>query len=176
MQSAYHNLPTVNGQMQGAGGRYKATDVDYQADENSAEFEDEPGLRLPKIRRDCLLDSDGSPRARAIRSRSSTTSSSKDESSDIVEHLLTSCEVKPLGDGRLSLTNAEAGTNVLLSISPPELKVDVETIPLDDERLTAMWGSAHPPHLNPRRQAPEASNLAHPGITRKVAFDPSQTQ
>ena len=141
MQSAYHNLPTVNGQMQGAGGRYKATDVDYQADENSAELKMNQASAYPKS----AGIASWIRTVRLARGDSVEVVDNfvlQDESSDIVEHLLTSCEVKPLGDGRLSLTNAEAGTNVLLSISPPELKVDVETIPLDDERLTAMWGSA----------------------------------
>ncbi len=34
MQSAYHNLPTVNGHMQEAGSQYAARKVSYQVDHN----------------------------------------------------------------------------------------------------------------------------------------------
>ena len=36
MQSAYHNLPTVNGVMQGAGREFAARDVAYKSDDASA--------------------------------------------------------------------------------------------------------------------------------------------
>ncbi len=38
MQSAYHNLPTVNGVMQGAGYEFAARDVAYRADDSSAQL------------------------------------------------------------------------------------------------------------------------------------------
>ncbi len=38
MQSAYHNLPTINGCMQSPGGQYRATDIIYNLDDGSLSF------------------------------------------------------------------------------------------------------------------------------------------
>ncbi|MFB3827466.1 MAG: heparinase II/III family protein [Bryobacteraceae bacterium] len=38
MQSAYHNLPTIGGVMQGAGRQYQASAVEHRADSGSAQF------------------------------------------------------------------------------------------------------------------------------------------
>lgn len=38
MQSAYHNLPTIGGVMQAAGGEFAAKEVTYQADDRAAQL------------------------------------------------------------------------------------------------------------------------------------------
>ena len=48
MQSAFHNLPTINGVMQAAGRQYEARDVGFHADDASAEFSADLAAAYPK--------------------------------------------------------------------------------------------------------------------------------
>jgi hypothetical protein len=48
MQSAYHNLPTINGVMQAAGRQYAARNVSFQADDTAAEFTADIAAAYPK--------------------------------------------------------------------------------------------------------------------------------
>lgn len=48
MQSAYHNLPTINGVMQHAGASYKATDVDYFLSDNISDIKMDIASAYPK--------------------------------------------------------------------------------------------------------------------------------
>jgi hypothetical protein len=139
MQSAYHNLPTVNGHMQGVGRQYAANDVAYQADDSDAELKMNLAVAYPSAAGIASWN-------RTVRfSRGDSVQVTDDfnlreESSDIVEHLITSCDVEILGEGRLRLFDKEAGTDVQIRYSPTELKVDVEAIDLEDAKLAEMWG------------------------------------
>ena len=48
MQSAFHNLPTINGVMQAAGRQYEAREVGFHADDASAEFSADLAAAYPK--------------------------------------------------------------------------------------------------------------------------------
>ena len=48
MQSAFHNLPTINGVMQAAGRQYEARDVGFHADDAGAEFSADLAAAYPK--------------------------------------------------------------------------------------------------------------------------------
>ena len=48
MQSAFHNLPTINGVMQAAGRQYEARDVSFHADDAAAEFSADLAAAYPK--------------------------------------------------------------------------------------------------------------------------------
>lgn len=139
MQSAYHNLPTVNGQMQGVGTRYAATDVTYEADDSAA------GLKMNLA--------SAYPKSAGIQSwlrtvqltRGNTVQITDDftltgPSSDIEQHLMTPCEVEALAEGRLRLSDKNTGTTTFLRYTPTELPVEIETIELEDAKLAEMWG------------------------------------
>ena len=139
MQSAYHNLPTVAGHMQAAGGRYAASDVMYQADDAAAELRLNLATAYPSaaaieswnrairlVRGDCVQITDDFKLHK--------------ESSDIVQHMITPCAVKVLSRGQLHLWDEKAGTDILIRFSPPELQANVETIELNDVRLVEIWG------------------------------------
>ncbi len=49
MQSAFHNLPTINGVMQAAGRQYEARDVTFEASEGSAELPRRLRRRIPRL-------------------------------------------------------------------------------------------------------------------------------
>jgi len=48
MQSAFHNLPTINGVMQAAGRQYEARDVSFHSDDAGAEFLADIAAAYPK--------------------------------------------------------------------------------------------------------------------------------
>jgi len=139
MQSAYHNLPSVNGHMQQAGRQYAATDVRYRADDAVAELQLDIAPAYPKaagihswvrtvrlLRGDCLQLND--------------RFTLREESSDIVQHLMTPCDVELVEDGRIRLWKAGAGVDLLVCYDPDQLQAQVETIPLEDSSLKAAWG------------------------------------
>ena len=139
MQSAFHNLPTVNGRMQGAGRRYAAKDVVHKAGDESAELRMDLAAAYPP-------EAGIVSWSRTVRLARGEGVEVADEfvlrkpSADVVQHLITPCRVEVLQPGELRLRGPEAGPDVRVRFSPPDLGVDVETIDLDDEKLVASWG------------------------------------
>jgi hypothetical protein len=139
MQSAYHNLPTINNQMQGVGAKYAASGVHYQADDAVARLNLDLASAYP-------TSAGVTCWARTIRLTRGVSLEITDEfelrkpSSDIVLHFITPCEVEVLGEGQLRLQNASEGTHTRFRYVPPELRPEVETIELDDAKLATMWG------------------------------------
>jgi heparinase II/III-like protein len=139
MQSAYHNLPTVNGQMQGVGTRYNAADVTYEANDSLAELKMNLAPAYPKSTgiqswfRTVQLT-----RGNSVQITDDFALSAP--SSDIAQHLMTPCDVEVLAEGRLRLSDKSTGAHTLVGYTPPGLHVDIETIELEDAKLAEMWG------------------------------------
>ncbi len=144
MQSAFHNLPTVGGVMQKNGPEFASRDVSYRADDRRAEFsldiagayppeagvrEWQRTLRLERGKQIELVDS--------YRLR--------DPVSEPALTLMTPCEVTVVAPGKLILrtTSSESGQSSTLEIEydPGKLSAATEEIPLDDGRLTRVWGN-----------------------------------
>jgi len=145
MQSSYHNVPTVNGLAQPPGRAYAARDVTYAADDAQARL---------------LLDiSDAYPDEAGLASWRRSVTLHRGEAVVVVDRyqareplqslslmLLTPCEVvedvagtlrltlAPLADGRVS------GAGVV-AYDPSVLMPSIETIPLEDARMRAVWGA-----------------------------------
>jgi hypothetical protein len=141
MQSAFHNLPTVNGRMQGAGRRFAARDCRYRFDDAFAELQLDIAPAYPKEAgitswmRTIRLD----------RGESVTISDAfelEKESAAVLQSLMTPCEVSLSGAGRLTFRHPDAKTSVVVNYEPPQLDVEIETIDLEDEKLAEMWGSS----------------------------------
>ena len=64
----------------------------------------------------------------------------REASSDIVQHLMTPCDVELLEEGQFRLRNAKSGTDLLVRYEPPELRVSVETIQVEDASLSESCG------------------------------------
>ncbi|MBN2290547.1 MAG: heparinase II/III family protein, partial [Candidatus Glassbacteria bacterium] len=142
MQSAYHNLPTVNGVMQQEGREFAARDVRYRSGSSFAELSlDIAGAYPPRAgveswKRKIRLDRAGEVRVeddyKLTRSDGGLTLS-----------LLTPCRVALEGPGRIVLTEkAEAVEAFSLRVYYPagKLTAAVESITLDDARLESVWG------------------------------------
>ena len=140
MQSAYHNLPTVNGQMQGVGGRYAASDVVYRSDDSIAEL----SMNLAAAYPESAGIESWRRNVRLVRGDSVEINDEfvldKDKS-DVVQHLVTPCQVEVVDRGQLRLVDVTTGAEVRLEYTPPSLSVDVERIDLEDARLTENWGT-----------------------------------
>jgi len=141
MQSAFHNLPMVNGCMQGVGRQFAARDVVYRSDDAYAELQLNIASAYPKEAgivswvRNIRLD----------RGQSVTVSDTfklQKESSAISQSLMTPCEVSQAEAGQLKFRHPDATTSVVVRYEPPQLDVEIENIELKDEKLSEMWGSS----------------------------------
>ncbi len=139
MQSAFHNLPTVNECMQGVGRRYAARDVNYLSDETDAGLQLNIASAYPKEAeivswvRKIHLD----------RGQSLTVSDTfelQKESTAISQSLMTPCEVSLAEAGKLEFSLPETKAKMVVHYEPPQLDVEIETIELEDEKLVEMWG------------------------------------
>ncbi|MBN1506935.1 MAG: heparinase II/III family protein [Sedimentisphaerales bacterium] len=142
MQSAYHNLPTINGVMQSPGRQFAAKNVNHEADDDHAllrldlagAYAGEAGLkswtRTVQLHRgsDIVVTEDYALERPA---------------GEITLSLMTPCEVRVEKEGRLLLTTADTSeprTAVRVLFNEARLKAVVEAIPVEDGRLRSVWG------------------------------------
>jgi hypothetical protein len=136
MQSAYHNLPTVNGIMQGAGRTFAARSVSHKSDDSAAEFALDIGaayppeagietwtrtLRLDRAKNEVVVRD-----AFVLQKAGGTVDFS----------LMTPCAVSVSG-GVIQLAGA-----VMILFDASKLHVAVEDIKTDDARLRSVWGES----------------------------------
>jgi hypothetical protein len=140
MQSAYHNLPTINGVMQAPGRRYAARDVAYKADDASAALSLDLAAAYPaeagvtSWKRMLRLD-----RARnEIEVRDAWQL--KQAGGRIALSLMTASEAAQAGPGELRLHGGPLGAPGVRILHDPALAAAIEAIPADDPRLRAVWG------------------------------------
>jgi hypothetical protein len=139
MQSAYHNLPTINGVTQKAGRRYAAQNVTYEHTEDFAQlkmdiapaYPNEAGLnswlrtvRLNRGREVKVIDS----------------FNLKTPSRDIAQNLITPCEIVRNQPGALVLKDTKSSLQMTVRYDPGTLILKSETIQIDDAKLSQIWG------------------------------------
>ncbi len=141
MQSAWHNLPTVNGAMQSPGRSYGAKCVSYSAGDTFAQLQ---------------MDIAGAyPEAAAVRSWIRTVRLNRGvdvrvidvfdltERTGLVEqNLITPCRVTQPAPDRLLLEDSESKTTVSLHFDQGKLKPQLDRLDLQDESLQGVWGPA----------------------------------
>jgi hypothetical protein len=146
MQSAYHNLPTINGVMQKNGRQYAGRDVQYQTWPDSVRFSlDIAGAYPPEAgvaswHRTISMD----------RKNGSVSIAEnyelKSDAKEITLSLMTPCEVAEREPGQLVLTlpkQTEDGAAKQISIRYDSRKLTprVEMIDVKDNQLKRIWGS-----------------------------------
>jgi hypothetical protein len=144
MQSAYHGLPTIDGVMQSAGLASAARDVTCVYDDEQAEFSADIAGAYPE-------DAGIASWQRSIRLIRGESVQIYDryaltrEPDEITMGLLTPCEVEDAGAGLITLRSAAlpdgrvSGEGVLVFDSE-RLAVEVEVLPLEDEKMQHYWG------------------------------------
>jgi hypothetical protein len=140
MQSAYHNLPTINGIMQKEGGQYAAKDVAYESAEDFAQLKMDIAPAYPR-------EAGVKSWFRAVRLNRgkdvqiADSFELKAKSRDIVQSLITPCEIVRDTPGELVLRDTEEQLLMALGYDRHKLELQIETIKLDDEKLSSVWGS-----------------------------------
>lgn len=139
MQSAYHNLPTVNDVQQQPGRDFAAVGVSYQADDASAQLSLDiapaypPSAGILSWQRTCRF-------FRGTRSRVEVTDdfSLAAPTQAIALSLMTPCRPVLEGPGAVLLQTDDRP--VRLTFDGAALSALVEEIPLDDDSLRSSWG------------------------------------
>jgi hypothetical protein len=142
MQSAFHNLPTINGVMQKDGADFKATDVQYSVSEDKASLS---------------MDLAGAyPESALVRrwTRSMTLHRGKDvvihdeyslreNKNGIRWSLMTSRVPEMTSDGSISLradSSRSRLTPVMLVFERGAVSVDIQPVDINDPQLKGSWG------------------------------------
>jgi hypothetical protein len=147
MQSAYHNLPTINGMMQMNGREYAARNVKYRATDESVRFSFDIAGAYPsaagikKWSRQIAMDRNGGT---VIVGDEYSLAAPPQE---VRFSLMTPCEVQQTKPGRLVLRvkSGAAGqppVDVEVRFDADKVKAQVETIPLTDDGLKRVWGDS----------------------------------
>lgn len=139
MQSAYHNLPTVNGVQQQPGEEFRASDVSYQCADDTVELTLGIAGAYPRnssIRRwqrRCRLRRKAEPRVEIVEDFALERASA-----DIALSIMTPCTPEIAAPGRIALPTG--GPAALLTFDSGALTASVEPIQLDDQQLRRPWG------------------------------------
>jgi hypothetical protein len=143
MQSAWHNLPTINGAFQSAGLQFAARDVVYRANDDFAELVMDLARAWPSEagvtswRRTVRLD-----RGREVLLREDFQLEKSTGETHL--HLLTPCEPRLAADNRLDLpllkTASDHQRTVAVWFDPQRLQVRWEPCAIDDDRLAGVLG------------------------------------
>ncbi|MCL5280046.1 MAG: heparinase II/III-family protein [Planctomycetes bacterium] len=141
MQSAYHNLPTIDGVMQSPGRQFAARDVHYEANDDHAQLQLDIAGAYPK-------QANVQSWVRTIRLNRGkdiavTESYALDQpAKEITLTLLTPCQVEVRKAGQLLLKTvegAEPRPAAQVWFEGGKLKPVLETIPVEDGHLRSVW-------------------------------------
>jgi len=145
MQSAYHNLPTVNGVQQAPGRGYAARNVTYRADDQRAELSlDIAGAYPEAVGINTWLRTVTLNRGTDV--TITDTYDLKGVSGDIILNLLTACDVLLQDGGRITLTATELNDGRIsgaaqLHYDADKLTALTEEIVVKDSNLKRIWGN-----------------------------------
>jgi len=142
MQSAFHNLPTINGAMQKNGREFKATKVKYSTTEKSALFSLDIASAYPEEAKVLSWQ-----RSITLNRGESVVIQDKynlEEANEVLQVTLMSGR-KPVlvSTGVIRLDNPPEipnGEPVVVRYEDDKFDIAVETIPLKDARLQSSWG------------------------------------
>ena len=143
MQSAYHNLPTINGVMQREGREFAAKDVAYKETDAAAQFSlDISGAYPPEAGVASWKRSVRMNRGKNVEVVDSYRLNKA--AGDITMSLMTPCEVTVAQSGKLVLKGEEDkfGQATIL-YDARKLKAVMETVVLEDDRLSRSWDTDH---------------------------------
>lgn len=138
-QSGFHNLPTINGVDQKAGRQFAAGQVACKRSRTG-----------PHLTMDIAA---AYPRQAGVESWNRVVRLNRREnvevvdaytlekpSSDIIENFIVASKVRETEPGKLLLHDRDEQTRMLLDYDAAQLSAQIETLPLDDEKLSQMWG------------------------------------
>jgi hypothetical protein len=139
MQSAYHNLPTINGIQQAVGDEFAADEVAYHSDDSGATLSMNLANAYPEAagveewNRTVSLDRSASPSV-VLQEKFRLA-----QPSEVTLTLMTAPEPQLDDSGVIRLVGEQI---TRIRYPGDELDATVERIPLADDRLRAVWGDA----------------------------------
>jgi len=138
MQSAFHNLPTINGQMQQPGRDYQARDVYYMSDDDQSIFALNMEQAYPEQakvqhwRRWLTLDrNEGLSVVDSFRVR--------DVAGEFSQTFMTAYTVEQHDSGKLQLQSRSSSNSLILQYDPQKFQLETEEIAITDNRLKQVW-------------------------------------
>ncbi len=143
MQSAYHNLPTINGVMQQAGAAFKARDVIFKTVDERTRFQ----LNLRKAYPDAA-HVDYWLRTFTLNRGENITLNEEYVLGEFVEpytlSFMTPRDVKKKG-GQVILRGGDVAgelpaQDITLTFDPDQFTLQLEEIPLEDQSMRSVWG------------------------------------
>ncbi len=138
-QSAYHNVPTINGVMQRAGREYEAHEVAYEPGEERVVF----SLDMAEAYPDEAGVESWDRTIKLIRGERVSVEEvyelSRHEES-VEMNYLTPLQVESAGGGRVQLADPGTGAKFNLSYDAQRLQPEVDTVTIDDEHMQSNWG------------------------------------
>ena len=138
MQSAYHNLPAINGVMQKNGREFKATNVSYKSNNSYAQLSlDIASAYPPEAQLNSWVRTVRLNRGKNIEITDSY--SLKETVNEITLSLMTPCPVTVQNRGTITLKNGS--TMVSLIYNAAKITPDVETINIEDGNLKSVLGN-----------------------------------
>ncbi|NWG11945.1 MAG: heparinase II/III family protein [Acidobacteria bacterium] len=141
MQSAYHNLPTINGFMQMNGRGFRARDVSYKADESTAVFSlDIAGAYPAEAGVESWVRTLHFVRGKRVELREKYSLSRF--LAPLSLSLMTPRRIDMTTPGRILLADPRpgAGAGVAIVYDTALFKATPEDIPVTDSRLKSVWG------------------------------------
>jgi hypothetical protein len=138
MQSAYHNLPTINGVQQEVGAGFRATDVTYRMEEGAVEFSQDlagaypPAARVTSWKRTCRLTRGAKAQVEVTEQFALAA-----PTADVTLSLMTPCPATVTA-GEILLPCSDH--TLRLRYDAAALEATVETMEMDDARLRDAWG------------------------------------
>lgn len=142
MQSAFHNLPTVNGKMQKEGSAFRAQKVRYKADDTKAELSlDISGAYPPEAGLKSWLRSIILIRGKSVEIRDSYKLKEAKEPLILTLMVHIRPEMEKPGQILLALPGPSPGTRpVAIHFDVHRFKAEFEPVPIEDSRLKSSWG------------------------------------
>ncbi|MEN6578471.1 MAG: heparinase II/III family protein [Phycisphaerales bacterium] len=139
MQSAWHNLPTIDGVMQSPGRQFAAREVRYEADDDHAQLQLDIAMAYP-------AKANLKSWVRTIRLNRGTDIAITEEyamekpAQEITLSFVTPCKVTAQGDGRLRLeTLGESPVVMQVVYDVNKLKPTLDTVSVEDGHLRSVW-------------------------------------
>jgi hypothetical protein len=139
-QSAYHNLPTINGVMQSPGREFEAREVEYSAAAGQAELSMDLAAAYPE------QAGVKSWKRRIVLNRGDDVTVS--DNFQLSEYrapsslsLLTSMEPTGRENGIVLLESPESANSFQIEVTGADFKVAVDPIEISDDRMMQSWGN-----------------------------------
>ena len=170
MQTAYHNLPTFNGNQQEPGEEFQATDVSYSSDGKAVSFSTNLEHAYPddsdlqSWRRNVMMT-----RGESIQVQDTYAFGSAPD--ELQWHLMTPSEVSIPEPGKIQLTPAPTVEDLMsgsgwVVFDPNVVDVCYHDIEINDERMSSFWGSRLT-RINLTAKSPEAKGSFVINVTKE---------